>query len=67
MPANHSINNHVKRVFQNCFVALLRRVAKDLTSSLLSWHKRYDFTVKVSEECTKIFINYVSKLRKYRC
>ena len=22
---------------------LLRRVAKDVTSSLLSWHKRYDF------------------------
>ena len=26
--------------FQNVLVMLLRRVAKDVTSSLLSWHKR---------------------------
>ena len=51
MPANHSITNRViailiysaKTRFENVFVMLLRRVAKDLTSSLLSWHKRYDF------------------------
>ena len=29
--------------FQNVFVTLLRRIAKDVTSSLISWHKRYDF------------------------
>ena len=51
MPANHSNTNCVitilihsdKTRFQNVFVTLLRRVAKDVTSSLLSWHKRYDF------------------------
>ena len=51
MPANHSNTNRVitilihsdKKLFQNVFVTLLRRVAKDVTSSLLSWHKRYDF------------------------
>ena len=55
MPANHSNTNRVitilihsdKRHFQNLFVMLLRPVAtgtcKDVTSSLLSWHKRYDF------------------------
>ena len=51
MPANHSNTNLVitilihsdKTLFQNVFVTLLRRVAKDVTSSLLSWHKRYDF------------------------
>ena len=51
MPANHSITNRVitilihsdKTLFQNVFVTLLRRVAKDVTSSLLSGHKRYDF------------------------
>ena len=51
MPANHLITNRVitilihsdKTRFQNIFVALLRRVAKDMVSSLLSWHKRYDF------------------------
>ena len=51
MPANHSNTNCVitilirsdKTPFQNVFVMLPRRVAKDLTSSLLSWHKRYDF------------------------
>ena len=35
----HSYKMH----FQNVFVVLLRRVAKDVTPSLLSWHKRYDF------------------------
>ena len=51
MPANHSNTNHVitiliypdKTLFQNVFVMLLRRVAKDVASSLLSWHKRYAF------------------------
>ena len=51
MPANHSNTNRVitilihsdKTLFQNVFVTLLRRVAKDVTSSLLSWHKRNDF------------------------
>ena len=32
-----------KTRFQNVFVTLLRHVTKDVTSSLLSWHKRYDF------------------------
>ena len=51
MPANHSNTNLVitilihsdKTQFQNIFVMLLRHIAKDMTSSLLSWHKRYDF------------------------
>ena len=51
LPANHSNTNCVinipihfnKALFQNFFVMLLRRVAKDVTSSLRSWHKRYDF------------------------
>ena len=51
MPANHSNTNRVitilihsdKTHFQNVFVMLLRRVAKDVTSSLLLLHKRYDF------------------------
>ena len=51
MPANHSNTNRVitilihsdKTHFQNVFVMLLCRVAKDVTSSLLSWYKRYDF------------------------
>ena len=44
MPANHSNTNRVitilihsdKTLFENVFVTLLRRVAKDVTSSLLS-------------------------------
>ena len=51
MPANHSNTNRVITIlihsdethFENVFDMLLRRVAKDVTSSLLSWHKRYDF------------------------
>ena len=51
MPANHLNTNRVIPIlihsdeahFQTVFVMLLRRVAKDETSSLLSWHKRYDF------------------------
>ena len=51
MPANHLKTNRVvtiwihsdKTRFQNIFVALLHRVAKDVTSSLLSRNKRYDF------------------------
>ena len=54
MPANHSNTNRViailiysdKSHFQNVFVVLLRRVAKDVTSSLRSWHKRYDFNAE---------------------
>ena len=52
MPVNHSNTNRVitilihsdKTLFQNVFVTLLRRVAKDVTSSLLSWHKIFDVT-----------------------
>ena len=54
MPAIHSNTNRVitilihsdktiKRRFQNVFLTLLCLVTKDMTSSLLSWHKRYDF------------------------
>ena len=53
MPAIHSNTNSVitilihsdKTLFQNVFVTLLRHIAKDVTSSLLSWHKHlvYDF------------------------
>ena len=51
MPANYSNTNRViitlihsdKTFFQNVFVTLLRRIAKDVTSSLLSWHKCYEF------------------------
>ena len=51
MPANQANTNRVitilihsdKTLFQNVFVTLLRRVAKDVTSPVLSWHKRYDF------------------------
>ena len=53
MPANHSNTNGIITIlihsarthFQNVFVMLLHRVAKDLMSSLLSWHKLYDFNV----------------------
>ena len=46
LPANHSNTNRVitipihsdKTHFQNVFVMFLRRVAKGVTSSLLSWH-----------------------------
>ena len=51
MPANHSNTNRVitilihsdKTHFPNVFIMLLRRVAKDVTLLLLSWHKRNDF------------------------
>ena len=51
MPANNSNTNRVitilihsdKTLFQNVFVTLLCQVGKDVTSSLLSWHKHYDF------------------------
>ena len=47
MPANHSNTNRFitilihsdKTYFQKVFVMLLRCVAKDVTSSLLSWHE----------------------------
>ena len=49
--ANYSNKNRVitiqihtdKTRFENVNITLLRRVAKDVTLSLLSWHKRYDF------------------------
>ena len=55
MPAKHSNTNRVitilipsdKTLFQNVFVTLFRRVAKDVTSSLLSWHKRYDLMPQI--------------------
>ena len=55
MPANHSNTNRVitilihfaKTCFENVFVMLLRRVARSVTSSLLSWHKRYDFLPQI--------------------
>ena len=51
LPANHSNTNRVitilihshKTHFQKVFIMLLRGVAKGVMSSLLSWHKRYDF------------------------
>ena len=51
MPANHSNTNHVitilihsdKTHFLNVFFMLLCRVAKDVTTSLFSGHKCYDF------------------------
>ena len=53
MSANNSNTNRVitilvpsdKTLFQNVFVTLLRCLAniKDVMSTLLSWHKRYDF------------------------
>ena len=53
MPANYSNTDHVitilihsdRMLFQNVFITLLRLIQqnKDVTSSLLSWHKRYDF------------------------
>ena len=65
MPANHSITNRVitilihsdKKLFQNVYVTLLRRVAKGVTSSLLSWHKRYDF------KCRKMSTSQPMKMR----
>ena len=51
-PENHSITNlvitiliHSAKTRFHIFVTLLRRVAKDVTSSILSWHKRYGFNV----------------------
>ena len=60
MPANHSSTNRIitilihsdKTHFQNVFVMLLRRVAMDMTSSLLSWHKRYDFMTQIFDVIT---------------
>ena len=53
MLANLSSTNRVipilihsaKSRFQNIFVTLLHRVAKDVSLSSISWHKRYDFQV----------------------
>ena len=58
MPANHSNTNRVitilihsaKTLFQNVFVTLLRHVPKDVTSSLLSRHKCYDFNDDTANE-----------------
>ena len=51
MPGNHSNTNLVitilihsaKKYFENVFVMSLHCVAKDLTSSMISWHKHLDF------------------------
>ena len=51
MPAKDSNTNCIitilihsaKTRFENVIVMLLLRIAKDVTSSFLSWHKRYDF------------------------
>ena len=44
IPENHYILIHSDATrFQNVFITLLRNVAKEVTSSLLSWHKRNDF------------------------
>ena len=32
-----------KTCFQNVFVLLIPHISKDVTSSLISWHKRFDF------------------------
>ena len=63
MPANDSNTNRVitilihsyKTLFQIVFVTLLRRVAKDVTSSQLSWNKRYDFKVSHSYRIWNVF------------
>ena len=34
---------HLAGFIENFFFTLLRRVAQDVTSWLLSWHKSYDF------------------------
>ena len=60
MPANHSNTNRVitilihfdKTLFQNVFVPFLCRGAKDVTS-LLSWHKLYDFNVANVRRCSQ--------------
>ena len=54
MAANHSNTNRVitiliqsaKTYFQDIFVMLLGHVIKDMTSSLFSWHKCYDFILQ---------------------
>ena len=51
MPANHSNTNRVitilihsdKTLFSKRFRYVATSDTKDVTSSLLSWHKRYDF------------------------
>ena len=61
MPANHSNTNPVitilihsdKMHFQNVFVMLLRRIAKDMTSSLFSWQKHYDFNATYFRRLSK--------------
>ena len=70
MPANHSNTNCVitilihsdKTRFQNVFVTLLRRVAKDVTSSLLSWHKfnGLEWCIHLSRSLFLYFINMTS-------
>ena len=67
MPANHSNINRVitiiihsdKKRFQNVFVTLLRRVANDVTSSLLSWHKCYDFNAAITSQPMKMGVTNV--------
>ena len=58
MPANHSNTNRVITIlihsdkirFQNLIVTLIATSrVKEMTSSLLSWHKRYDFNAAIFE------------------
>ena len=44
--------------FQIVLVTLLRRVAKDVTSSLLSWHKRFDFMPQVFDATANEYARY---------
>ena len=61
MPANHSnTNNFVTILIHSAKThfktSLLCRVAKDMTSSLLSWHKRYD-----------LYIAHFQRLSQWKC
>ena len=48
---------------------LLRRVAKDVTSSLLSWHKRYDFNAanfhRIANENARYKLNVLELMFVY--
>ena len=49
MPENHSNTNRVITILihSDKKLTLLRRVAKGVTPSLLSWHKRYDLMPQI--------------------
>ena len=65
MPANHSITNRVitflihsdKTLFQNVLVTLLHCLAKDVTLSLLLWHKHKFSTSQPMKMCVTNIIN----------